>query len=73
MSDHFSFFGWGGGMGFLWIFLVVAVVWLLVSASRGVDRSGETESARSILDKRYAKGEIDQAEYKQRLKDLGES
>ncbi|HZM84398.1 MAG TPA: SHOCT domain-containing protein [Candidatus Limnocylindrales bacterium] len=68
--------GFGGGMGgFGWLAmsagwlvflaLAVAVVWLL---ARNVT---PRDSARTILDQRYARGEIDDQEYQQRLRTLG--
>ena len=68
--------GFGGGMGgFGWmamslgwlVFLAfaAAVVWLLVRTATPQD------SARKILDQRYARGEINDQEYQQRLRTLG--
>lgn len=72
MFDHLDFMGWGGAMGLLWIVLIVVVVWALVAGLRprggGEDRGGP--SAREILDRRYASGEIDADEYQRRLNDL---
>ena len=71
--------GWGG-MVWGWVFLAliaVGVVLLVTALVRG--RRGSTESrpaggsrAREILDERYARGEIDTAEYQNRLQQLGE-
>lgn len=76
---------WGGGhmfgMGIGWIFwalLIVAVIWILVrstmqqNASRESveDKSNAGESARELLDKRYARGDIDEDEYKQKKKNM---
>lgn len=56
---------WGGSMMFIfWLIvmvLLVLAVWWLVGSSR---RDGA--NAREILDRRFAKGEIDEQEYKQR-------
>jgi putative membrane protein len=67
--------GWGGahmmGMGLFWLFvlvaLVVLVVWLLRSS--GTAR-GALPSAEEMLRERYARGEIDAEEYRERLAEL---
>lgn len=60
---------WGMGLGgWLWmilaVILIVAVVWVLVTAVSGRDRSA-TDDAAQILRARFARGEISQAEYEQ--------
>jgi putative membrane protein len=72
--------GWmGGGMLFGGLFmllvwgLVIAALVLLIRylvSSEGRERSVE-ESPREILDRRFAKGEIDKDEYEARRKALG--
>jgi putative membrane protein len=75
---HDSWMTWGlGGMWFVhlvWIALVTAFVWILFERLRedgptGRGRSPD-DSARRILDERYARGEIDQAEYEARRRVL---
>lgn len=64
--------GWFG-MGLWWILLVALVVALGVLAYRraGSDNaSAPRETARDILDKRYARGEIGRDEYEQTKRDL---
>lgn len=61
--------GWGMGLGgWLWmilaVILILAVVWVLVAAVSGRDRSA-TDDAAQILRARFARGEISQAEYEQ--------
>lgn len=73
MFDHFEFMGLGGFMGLFWILLLVLLVWLLVGVLRPRgDGAGDGPSAREILDRRYARGEIDAEEYHKRLDDLRE-
>jgi putative membrane protein len=56
-------FGMGVGM-ILWVVLIAVVVWAVVSLfARGNDRSGEMPL--EILKRRYARGEISQAEFEQ--------
>jgi len=76
--------GFGGGMGgFGWmamslgwlVFLALtgAVVWLLArnTTSTTSTTSATSVNAREILAQRYARGEIDDQEYQQRLRTLG--
>lgn len=76
MMDNFS----GMGAGFGWVFmllLLVGIAALVVLAVRlaigGTDRRGyrppeaQGGRARAILDERYARGEIDGAEYDERV------
>lgn len=74
----------GGGFFFwpiLLLILVGVVVWVIVDRSR--DRGGTTgsgpprrstsgRSAEDILDERFARGEIDQREYDERRRALGD-
>lgn len=67
--------GWGGGMGLgmvggvlFWVLLIVGIVvlvrWML-------DRSGgRGETATQILEKRYARGEINREEYERMKREL---
>lgn len=77
------FGGWGmiammffGGFFFILIVIggIVLVWWLVSQASKGVIPPGgapREENALEILKKRYARGEIDKAEYEAKKKDLG--
>ena len=73
--------GWGyGGMlgfGFIWMVLfwglivlgiVVLVRWLMHGG--GVHRVETEDSALEILKRRYARGEIDKAEFEEKKRDL---
>jgi putative membrane protein len=79
-----SWMGMGAGMGWGWLFgllLLAGIVALIVLIVRltadGSRRSGSTQEqdagrqrARAILDERYARGEIDTAEYEERLRTM---
>jgi len=61
--------GWGAGMVIMVVFFVALIalaVWAIVRLSR---RTGEparsVESPRQILDRRFASGELDEAQYAQ--------
>lgn len=62
-----DFMGHGWGMGFgMWfipILLVIIVIYFIKENSKG---EGKHSSAQDILDKRYASGEIDTEEYKEK-------
>ena len=69
--------GWWGYSPMMWIFPVIfLVVLLFLSRSGGLQmcgRHGTREAgptAREILDRRYARGEIGREEYQQMKKDL---
>jgi putative membrane protein len=54
------------------IAIVVLVVWVVIQQTgRRQDGAQGSESARQILDRRYAAGEIDHEEYEQRRRALG--
>ena len=67
--------GWGMGgwmmasYGFVVLLILVGIVVALVALSRRTGRSGPAAppSAKEVLDQRYARGEIDDDEYFQRL------
>jgi len=65
--------GWGGMwfgpvlMVLVPLALIVLVVWLVRAMTGGnANASRRDDSARQILDERYAKGEIDDEEYQRR-------
>jgi putative membrane protein len=72
--------GWGMGWGWLFLLLVIVGVVLIVVAvlrSTGSGRSGaggdvaaRSRHAEEVLAERYARGEIDRAEYEERLRTL---
>lgn len=67
---------WQGGMaGWMWIWPVLILVGVLalgylavrlLTGNRPGDRTVARSSAREILDERYARGEIDEEEYRRR-------
>ncbi|HXV70012.1 MAG TPA: SHOCT domain-containing protein [Acidimicrobiia bacterium] len=64
---------WGfGGFGFLWMVLFwVGVILLVVWAVReGSDRGQNPPSALSILEERFARGEVDADEFSARRREL---
>lgn len=68
-----GFFGMGLGMLLFWALLVVGVIALLRWLATGPDRrapTAEGSSALEILAQRYARGEIDHAEFEQKRRDL---
>lgn len=75
--------GWNGGMGggwfgfgmmFLWVLVLVAVVVAFVYWAFGKGKSDESESnAMEILRERYARGDIDEEEFRERRRSLTES
>ncbi|MFC6673512.1 SHOCT domain-containing protein [Marinobacterium aestuariivivens] len=75
MFHDFDWMMYGHGWGMLlWLLLLILLCWALVrlfSGRDGSDRPRE-KTAREILDERFAKGEIDEDEYRKRLEVLKE-
>ena len=75
MGDHMSWGGWGMMFGWTLILVVlVLAVWGVADGrwpgrSKGEGRSGE-DRAESVLRERYARGEIDEEEYRRKLDEL---
>jgi putative membrane protein len=67
--------GWGWGMGFGGIFMIL--FWVLIALGIVAlvkwlfSARGSGKSALDILKERYAKGEIDREQYEQMRRDLG--
>jgi putative membrane protein len=57
---------WGGLMMVAWLVLILSVAWL-ISVRPGARSRMPTDRAREALAERYARGEIDAAEYRDRL------
>ncbi len=72
--------GWGGGMGwgmpyfglgpFFLIAIIVGVVVILVRGTQTMQSGSSGPTAREILDRRYAAGEISREQYEQMKRDL---
>jgi putative membrane protein len=77
MWNHGSW-GMGSGMGLMllfWTLVIITIVWAVKAVISGKE-SSKTDSDRSAVDilrERYAQGEIDQEEYRQKLNDLNRS
>jgi len=73
MPPHGMMIG-GGGMGILmilfWVVVIVALVLLISAFFSGRRPSSHTESALEILQKRYARGEIDKGRFDAMRRDL---
>ena len=67
--------GWFGGIFMIvfWILILVGLVFLikwLVQTTSGVKSAGNGNRAQDILKERYARGEIDRAQFEAMKKDL---
>jgi len=71
--------GWGAVGGILtalfWIALLALIIWALVRLARGTAgryREQQAETPQEILERRFARGEIDEDEYHRRRAGLAE-
>lgn len=69
--------GWSSGYGWIWMVVVWAaviggVIWAVtqLSARNGTPGRSDHSDARRILDERFARGEIDEDEYRRRRDEL---
>lgn len=69
MYEGFGMSFGAGFMGVFWILLIAAIVWALLSSQRNADDSHRI-TPRDVLGNRYARGEIDEDEYRRRRKEL---
>ena len=68
--DEAMWFG-GGFMWLFWILLIIVVVLAFRFLGTNIsDTSTADESPQAILKKRYARGDIDEEEFKRRSKEL---
>ena len=74
MTGHDGWMWFGGG--YMWLFWVVLVIVIVIvgrnmaANSNGSSVSSNDETPLTILKKRFAKGEIDEDEYRRRSKEL---
>ena len=54
--------------GAFWIFVVVGLIWLVFKGVTGTTVMDDSPEA--VLKRRYARGDLNQQEYEQRLDDL---
>jgi putative membrane protein len=79
MTGYGPMYGYHFGMGWMllgfvfWIFIitcaVLLVLWIIGKSGRGKGVQGE-DSAMEILNKRYARGEINREQYEEIKKDI---
>ena len=71
MGNENGMFIGGGFMWLIWI-LIIVVVFVAVKAmiGTGASSSGQQDSPLEILQKRFARGEIDEEEFKRRKNEL---
>ena len=74
MMGYYGGFGWMGVLAWLamflfWSGLIVFAVWAVRSLFPR-DRRTDTDTARDVLQRRYAAGEITEAEYQQAIHTL---
>lgn len=74
MNGHDGFIGFGGGfMWIFWILIIVGLIWIIksfVTTDTYTEKIIQKESPLEILNKRYARGEIDEEEYHRRRAEL---
>ena len=70
MGSNDGFYGLFNG-GFMWILLLLIIIAVAWAAKKGFEtqKSG-SQSALDVLEARYAKGEIDEEEFKQKRREL---
>ncbi len=64
-------FGGMGLMSLVWIVVLGLIIWAIVAAVRHpAESSSSPDSAMNVLQRRYARGEINKEEYEDKKKDL---
>jgi putative membrane protein len=64
------FFGGGLLMWVFWLVLLVVLIYVLKNIFGSTNKSSSSNEALEILKQRFARGEIDEAEFEQRKKQL---
>ncbi len=69
---HMGGWGWPGGLVMVgwWLLIAGAIIAAVRFGASGRSTAPGRRSAREILDERFARGEIDRAEYRERLEVL---
>ncbi|MCC7024188.1 MAG: SHOCT domain-containing protein [Thermomicrobiales bacterium] len=74
MMNGWGMTGWGWGWMTIWWLLAIVIIALLVAAalrnSSGARSAESPDSALAVLRRRYAAGEIDEAEFRRRRAEL---
>jgi putative membrane protein len=60
----------GGFMWMFWLFIILAIIFLIKASSDKSSSNEQRETPLEILEKRYARGEIDEEEFQRRKKEL---
>ncbi len=77
MYEIYNGFDYGGMMNFFnggimmiifWVIVIYFIVWLV--RNNRINNINKSNKALEILEERYAKGEIDKKEFKEKKKDL---
>ena len=73
--DHMVNFGWGMGIGWVfmllfWSLIILGIVGLVKVLLQPNSGSGKSKTALDILQERYARGEIDREEYERIKHDI---
>lgn len=71
-ADHDGMFFGGGFMWIFWLLLIVFLVFIIkaVAGGKSGSKNSMADSPLEIIKKRYARGEIDEEEYKRLRKEL---
>ncbi len=75
MNGMMGGFGGMGLMAIVWIVFIGIIIWAIVAAVQNSTESKSSgssaaDSALDVIKKRYARGEIDKAEFNEKKKDL---
>ncbi|MEJ2695871.1 MAG: SHOCT domain-containing protein [Candidatus Sulfobium sp.] len=73
-----GYYGWGMGFGWImaiavWVLVILGIIMLIKSVAGSGTHDGGEESALDILRKRYARGEINEEEFRKIKDDITKS